>query len=255
MARVVGEPSAESWISTFDSLSPLSLDESLRAPTLTLEYLTDLLPYIISTLLPSLEAQTALLAQQRPPPPPRTSVRPTRSPSYTYAVESPAGPIEYSPTHLPTLSHLLTLLPPPSSSLSTSYRSLCRGLIYSFRTHGRRTGFGPFLPRVDYPDVGKAGGWKIDWRLVRSIYHSVGENVREWETGRGQMIDSDDDEEEFRQVGVPREVGDVRPAFDRGREVGEEWDWAGVEGRWTRIVCFMFVRLCFLFLRSPFLLF
>lgn len=61
--------------------------------------------------------------------------------------------------------------------------------------------------------------------------------------GRGQMIDSDDEEEEFRQVGVPRILGDVRPAFDGGREMGEEWDWAGVEGRWTRIVCFMLVAL------------
>ena len=152
----------------------------------------------------------------------------------------------------PTDSHTSSLFSHADLTLSTngyhrqSLRSAARSMVYDIRNYNASNMYGPYQPQdADsaeqyhvYAPPSKPH-WEINWRHVEALMMVVAWNV--------------EDEQALGVAGFEPPMGleSLRPwgatAFKPLSGSSHPGDWAGVEGRWRRIVCFMDYRDFFAF--------
>ena len=99
-------------------------------------------------------------------------------------------------------------------------RVAARARVYDFRRYSYANYFGPF--RTD-------GSWRVDWEQVMAIHHCISVHLVDIPEG-----DTDD----YRYAIFPLSMPFCQPIIDAPVEqLGR--DWAGVEGTWQMVFCFM----------------
>ena len=102
-------------------------------------------------------------------------------------------------------------------------RTASRCFVYDLRKYRAETAWGPFLR--------DARGWlRVNWEHVRHIQNVVLMNLRDFP-------------ESWKKVWPEWGIQATRPYSAPGVEQRKPWDWAGVDGKWRRVVCFMDYRL------------
>lgn len=102
-------------------------------------------------------------------------------------------------------------------------RSVSRCFVYDLRKYRQETYWGPYL-------LDGNRRLKVNWDHVRHIQNIVLLNLRDFPTS-------------WKRVWPQWGIQSVRPYSAPGMDKRKPWDWAGVEGKWRRVVCFMDYRL------------
>ncbi|KIJ38502.1 hypothetical protein M422DRAFT_33281 [Sphaerobolus stellatus SS14] len=104
-------------------------------------------------------------------------------------------------------------------------RTASRSFIYDLRKYSRANLWGPFLP---------GSGGRVNWSHLEHIYRVMAMNI-------GEILDL------FDQMIPPVGLDAVRAYSAPRSDPTSIKDWAGIEGRWYRYVCFMDYRDLFAF--------
>jgi hypothetical protein len=106
-------------------------------------------------------------------------------------------------------------------------RRAARARVYDLQRYRRENEYGPFFPRE--------GGRGVDWAHVHAQVAVVCMNVVDLAGDAGT-------DEEASHLRPPRGVRYLRPNSMPKAEGEDPRDWAGVQGQWRRLVCFMDYR-------------
>jgi hypothetical protein len=251
-----GKEEVQALIAILRTLAPAPIPSSPSTVSITAQTLSStLLPHLDSYIPTLISSLTSFLLKKQRPFDLVTNL--SRDASASQAFSSASSHLLSDSGYI-ALSHLLLLLPPPSANsatLPTKYRSLSRALIYSFSTHSPQTLWGPYLPRADPTSLTR--GLRPSYPLLRAIWHVVSENIAEWEEDRWQRFQANLDtlldeaagpeevaminrlSKQHFSIGSPGGWDGVRSKDISRKELddeerGQDWDWAGVEGKWIR---------------------
>lgn len=112
-----------------------------------------------------------------------------------------------------------------SQSRLNNLRSASRCYIYDLRKYNSETLWGPYML-----DAGRR--LRVNWEHVRHIQNVVLLNLKDFP-------------DSWKKVWPEWGVQSIRPYTAPGVDQRKPWDWAGVEGKWRRVVCFMDYRSVF----------
>ncbi|GJE87834.1 F-box protein [Phanerochaete sordida] len=114
-----------------------------------------------------------------------------------------------------------------SKARLASLRSSSRCYVYDLRKYRSETLWGPYTLSAN-------GRLRVNWEHVKHIQNVVLMNLRDFP-------------DSWKRVWPSWGVQSVRPYSAPDAEKRKPWDWAGVEGKWRRVVCFMDYRDLFTF--------
>ncbi|EKM60751.1 uncharacterized protein PHACADRAFT_82296 [Phanerochaete carnosa HHB-10118-sp] len=101
-------------------------------------------------------------------------------------------------------------------------RSVSRCYVYDLRKYKSDTLWGPYT-------LDASGRLRVDWEHVRHIQNVVLMNLKDFP-------------DSWKRVWPEWGLQSTRPYSAPDADKRKPWDWAGVEGKWRRVVCFMDYR-------------
>lgn len=126
-------------------------------------------------------------------------------------------------------------------------RRNARARVYNLSYYRRENGFAAMLPRARQPamalesdledDIADPATLDIDWTHVHAQTVVVGMNVLDQQGGMDTL-----DQNRLAYIQPPRGLEHLRVNSAPITAHADERDWAGVQGQWRRLVCFMDYR-------------